>query len=434
MHSCLAALAATRPLGRPPHSSGDAQADLLLSAAAREVRDEARRLREASGHAEAGAELTPLFSELRGALDWEQGGGLPFLAVPPLSTTALPVRTGALKIGLGSPSTLGCMGVDGRSIRWGVLLDPTTGVLNAMNALGLAMVGLPGARLSAEVELPREVARQFGMQARGGPSYASTAVVWDKAAIPVASVDSEVGSARRLWMRCHTSSGALHVACVYMPPLPSQGPDVEWHAEMDGLDADIVAIRSSHGQGSRIFVMGDFNVEPAELGGEAGGHRARPGRWTLSYQRWGLVLLNPRIQGASITVPLPVRRRAVVVNPAHTHHCRGRPRALDLMLSSPGLSLPARVHNGHHCSSCSLQLCQEYTLGDHFLMDAQLSVDASPAVHAMGPLRMPRWWLAADAWVQGLDAARPCFSRLSGLLRDGASPDSLRRLPLGPAQ
>ena len=169
-----------------------------------------------------------------------------------------------------------------------------------MEVLGLALVGMPGARLAESTVLPRDISSRFGLIARGGPLYSSSAVLWDKSIIPVVHVVDRIGSSRRIWVRCGTDAGPIYIACVYLPPLPSQGSDDQWLSEISGLDEDIAAVRTVFGARAQIFVMGDFNVEPREIGAascsSSARHRAREGRWSQSYKQWGLALLNPSLQ------------------------------------------------------------------------------------------------------------------------------------------
>eukprot|EP00959_Pyramimonas_sp_CCMP1952_P231982 4847933-Pyramimonas_sp.AAC.1 len=64
-----------------------------------------------------------------------------------------------------------------------------------MRVLDIGLLGLPGARLAEGFEIPGKP--HLGVAARGGPSYASAAVLWDRRQIPSARVVQQVGSDRR---------------------------------------------------------------------------------------------------------------------------------------------------------------------------------------------------------------------------------------------
>ena len=106
-------------------------------------------------------------------------------------STAMPLR-----LGFGSPSTLGCTDLLGTSVNYASLIGGRYSVQRAMQKLNLSCVGLPGARLHDSFSLPSESG--LVVAARGGPSYASVAVVWRSDLGSAIKPSSELGSNRRM--------------------------------------------------------------------------------------------------------------------------------------------------------------------------------------------------------------------------------------------
>ena len=52
-----------------------------------------------------------------------------------------------LRVGLGSPSMFGCVAARGDNIKWSTFTQAQTGILQALRALDLDLIILPGARL-----------------------------------------------------------------------------------------------------------------------------------------------------------------------------------------------------------------------------------------------------------------------------------------------
>ena len=135
------------------------------------------------------------------------------------------------------------------------------------------------------------------------------------------------------------SIAARHSASVrYAPPGPARGADEEWHAQLDGLDADLGALYRTLGDNALVLLTGDFNVQPAILGGGPDPSPLRAAGWATLVDRWSLVLRNPGLHGQSpVDVWLPARDRAVRVRAGDTHHGPGVSRAIDLAASSANL-------------------------------------------------------------------------------------------------
>ena len=139
----------------------------------------------------------------------------------------------------------------------------------------------------------------------------------------------------------------------YLPPVPKSGSDVEWHAELEGLRADVQEVSGASPGApltAPLVIMGDINTQPAALGGDRKSARARDQSWAALVDDWGIVHLNPLVgKGPRTEVWLPRRRKAVHLRPGDTHH-GGTPRCIDVVVASRPAAGPAVAHNGLHCS------------------------------------------------------------------------------------
>ena len=103
------------------------------------------------------------------------------------------------------------------------------------------------------------------------------------------------------------------------------------------------------------------------------------------------------------------------VAPGHTHHSHlGVSRASDLVLASAGLVIAARVHNSLHCKGldCAWDLCHEYTVGDHFLLDVSVpDVLLTPSFQASE--KPPSGWDDQQRWLQGFRENAPACRAFS---------------------
>ena len=85
---------------------------------------------------------------------------------------------------------------------------------------------------------------------------------------------------------------------------------------------------------AREELLGDVNVEPAEIGGKDGAMVSRRRRWSRLMLENGMELANPMVMGDEPkSVWLPIRNKHVHVGAGCTHHCAGtgRARALDVV-------------------------------------------------------------------------------------------------------
>ena len=332
-----------------------------------------------------------------------------------------------LKLGCGPPGYSGCLSVDGTGIKWSVFTSKSTGILTAMRALGLSLVGLPGARLADSFRLPAI----YGLScySRGGPSYASCAIVWwsflDNVILPIKAL----GSDRRLWVRVGDQSHRTLYWCVYYLPSGHGGEiDDAWCREVDVLENDIERLidMTSDAQDVQVGLSGDANAEPSLLGGGRDFSAKRDRRWAQLMSKFNLQLANPPLTDPLHLqrIWLPLRKRFVDVACGHTHHSsERRSRAIDLVAASPGLSCSVVVHNSVHCGQdapCPFSRCLEYTLGDHFLLEVLVEGVHVPSSSPPLP-RMPRWWHSPVQWQCGLDAAEDILVGVRGCLAEGRS-------------
>ncbi len=326
-----------------------------------------------------------------------------------------------LRLGLGSPGYTGCLSVPNSTIRWDVLLHPITGVIGAMLQRSLHMLALPGARLPAGSSIPGM--KDIGVIARGGPSYGSTALVWRKSVMGQAVAEiPELGSNRRLPISVRCEDGSrLWIIVVYLPPLQSTTREEEWMAEADGLETDIVAMKEWNGPAGpfKLVVLGDINIEPTEIGGADPESRKRRARWTALLERAYLSLLNPTSGSSSPSdVWLPLRQKMAKVGHGCTHHCAGKPRALDIAACSREVAGHMAIHNGLHCKDqldCKWHQCVEYTTGDHFLSEIEIQEIAMTSLEP-GSFRMPSWWNNLDRWEAGLKESAQLLQHFRSIL------------------
>ena len=130
-------------------------------------------------------------------------------------------------------------------------------------------------------------------------------------------------------------------------------------------------------------------------------------------------MCNPRFtQGPLHQIILPIRKKRVAIQPAHTHHSHlGGSRALDLIFASASLAVDMRIHNSLHCRElgCSWDICHEFTAGDHFLTDFQLP-HISLLPHSSGSIAPPSGWDDQVRWFQGLEEANGVFQSFNDVL------------------
>ena len=326
-----------------------------------------------------------------------------------------------IRLGLGSPGYNGCLAVSAQTARWEVLTDRRCGVLAAMDHLGLHLVAMPGARLAPGAAIPGM--KDIRIVARGGPDYGSTAFIWRTSVLGDSISEAlGIGSARRLPVSVTSEHGLSWIVQLYLPPLQGSTREEEWNHELNGLGADLVELRARTPSSSdfRLLLIGDINLEPSELGGSGtlGSNRRR--RWSMFLGENGLVMRSPASNSQEThEVHLPLRDRFVRVGNGCTHHCPGKAGAIDVVASTPNNEVDVLVHNGLHCKhagSCSWPLCVEYTLGDHFLVQASVKHVSVPPDSSS--FRMPAWWQDTQACDAGLLAAQGLLELYNQMLRN----------------
>ena len=103
-----------------------------------------------------------------------------------------------------------------------------------MRSFRLDFLGLPGARLPGGFALPAHWG--LTIAARGGPEYASTAVVWVTGIAGVVP-RTDIGGRRRMWLDVDThgdadDGGKLLLSFPYLPP-DDPSRDAEWITEIE---------------------------------------------------------------------------------------------------------------------------------------------------------------------------------------------------------
>ena len=126
---------------------------------------------------------------------------------------------------------------------------------------------------------------------------------------------------------------------------------MEWRGEMQVLRSDIGAIRSSNGSNFQICIAGDFNVQPASLGGGVDCRPARVAAVEEFESELGFSLLNPHFAGESRRpVWLRHRKQWASIRHADTRCGPESPsRAIDLAFCSHATDANMIIHNSLHC-------------------------------------------------------------------------------------
>ena len=393
----------------------------------RAIRREATRLHQLQyREVELTAAEAVVGRELRQLLQWGRSTTQIESLCPNVGVNVGPLaqkkcRLKDLRIGLGSPAYTGCLPIYQGGLRLDVFFDRATGILEAMEQRGLQVMALPGARIPQGASIPGS--NDVAILARGGPEYASVALLWRRSAMGTAIQEvPNLGSNRRLPVCIRSNSGDLTwLVLVYLPPMQSTSREHEWNMEVEGLSRDLTELKekSVNAEGARIVIMGDINVEPAELGGSDRAAAARRVKWSALLVEHGLAHSGPSSQGDNPTaVWLPLRQKQVYVGAGCTHHCTGRARAIDIIVATSSVEISTLVHNGLHCKEeggCNWDYCVEYTSGDHFLVEAciaNVDVEAS----AGGSLRMPAWWNDLSRWESGIERADDILVKFGDIL------------------
>ena len=327
----------------------------------------------------------------------------------------------------GNPGRSGCASIDGAHVLWHRLVGSPWSAATAMDRLGLHLLGLPAARLPSGISIPG--ASHLHLLARGGPSYHSCAVLWRVDSPFVFAEITSVGSNCRCWVSV-SFQGAL-VACVGFVAMPTQGgTDLEqkWHAELEGLRADLHILRSSYRSETRapkILILGDWNVQPSCLGG---GPDPRPLRDTCLSglnSDFSLILLNPSLAGDHARqVMLPYRQSQVSIRTCDTHYGAGQSRAIDLALCAQDTEAQVFIHNGLHCAqsaACSWAMCAGFGKSDHFLLEARVSLDTLSSETEAGDnnnsgCQFPRQWHMTTRWQEAFIHVEPAITALVALV------------------
>ena len=265
----------------------------------------------------------------------------------------------------------------------------------------------------------------FTLLVTGQPNYNSVAVAVKDCFKDCFLKLDNVGGDRRLWVLISPSLGTRILWLVfYLPP----NHEEMWHHEVACIDADIVKLQelfADRGQSMPpLLISGDANVQPSCLGKGPDPKPAREQALLAVMRKWSLTLCNtPSCGEAPIEISLPRRRKKVWATSCDTHHCNGGPgasRALDLFFASPGIATTLMVHNGVHCkNNCTWDDCNEFTGGDHFLIEAAFE-DHVIEAPAPAEVSLPAHWHEPALWEHGLNCARGVLTAFESL-SDGFS-------------
>ena len=94
----------------------------------------------------------------------------------------------------------------------------------------------------------------------------------------------------------------LKACCIGLPPEDDLvRADSVWLKEIEGLREDLKSISADGTPSglSSVLLVGDWNMQPNQLGGKKTRSRARDKAFTSLCEDWGLVLHNPCLRGAS---------------------------------------------------------------------------------------------------------------------------------------
>lgn len=324
-----------------------------------------------------------------------------------------------LRLGLGSPSTTGCLDAHGVSVKMQVLCNHPSSVQAAFMNTGLHAIGLTGARLPLGFRLP--VSCGFKLISCGQANYNSVAVVVRSDFEHCFSRVEGLGSDRRLWLKVHPSDGSCFFWLVFYLPANNE---TDWHQEVSGIDSDVATLRHAEFLHiPQVLWMGDANLQPSALGKGPDSRPSRDKRWAELVDKWFMSLWNPSaFGGVPCPLFLPRHKKTVFILPSDTHHCNGGPgvsRTLDLVYGSPGLQGHACIHNGLHCkpAGCGWDDCFEFTGSDHFLVEAILDnvciCFEKPAI-----ARLPSQWHEQALWEHGLNRSSEVLHGLLDLVVD----------------
>ena len=396
----------------------DHKAAFLLCARWQTLATEARRLSDVSLHNIlknfATSSLQVLCSSLSAALRWgsEEAAIRSQTYADRLATAKAPSMRKRLKICLGSPGVTGCSNVAGTSIAWNIFTDAKTGILTAMRTLSLDIIVLPGARLPSTFTPPPKW--RLSALCRWGTKYNSCAILWNSDLDGVAAIP-DIGGDRRvhLFVPRANGSGPLIVLGIYLHTGSTKEVEEMWHAELIGLENDIVTLRTRFAGSGKVdfLILGDFNIQPEALGAGPDPFPSRDKALQGLLDRQELHLINPCLSHDAVQdVCLPLRDKIVKIRPGDTHHhvAGGRSRAIDLGICSSSAAATFTIHNSLNCSTeqhkCPWELCLEFTRGDHFLAQADID-DVFDVESCASAMRMPMWLHEKSSWISAWSAA-----------------------------
>ena len=191
-----------------------------------------------------------------------------------------------LRLGLGSPSTTGCLDTHGVTVKLHVLVHHPTSIEVAFAKTGLHAIDLAGVRLPIDFHLPAHYG--YRLISVGQADYNSVAVAMRNDFADSFSKVSGVGD-RRLWLRAVSSEVCFFWLIFYLPA----NNEAYWYEEVSGIDLDIASISSNIGSYFSIFWLGDANLQPAALGKGADCKPSRDRRWEALVKKWSVFLWNP---------------------------------------------------------------------------------------------------------------------------------------------
>ena len=206
------------------------------------------------------------------------------------SQVKLPVHEEViLKLGTLVPHRNGLMDIPGRAVQWDRIKNPQWGLLPAMKALGLHVLGLPGVRVWEDFDLPASLGFRF--ETWGGVSYHSVGLVTPIG--PGLVEDCQVVYDLSSPMAAVVLIADIVVVWFALPTPGGPAVDALWVTSLrEGAAAGAKA--AERFRTKRVPWLGDFNYQPPEVGPPLDPHGTRRTNWEALTKEFGMKVLNPR--------------------------------------------------------------------------------------------------------------------------------------------
>ena len=166
----------------------------------------------------------------------------------------------------------------------------------------------------------------FHCVARGGPAYASCAVLWRRKSQFAITHVPDIGTDRQIWLAIVRGGVKLFACMLYLPPGNSSTSEKVWSDEVEGIRQSILKLNreTPDNTTAHFLLIGDWNFQPSSLGGGADPKPMRQRLFDCLLNEADLTILNPALGGDQGTsIDLPCRQASVKVRAGDTHHGGG---------------------------------------------------------------------------------------------------------------